>query len=534
VLSRPKLYVPPPLSPRESTDESGCRSTYTRRLSSPTIESPSLDRPTSTNDPSAETGTLNSVRPVPLSSSYLTHLVPSIACVIRDTDMIPSMMAGKPYQVGRFAHTMRVRLMQEHLGLDVDEIEAEEPDTDLLDRQPDALQQSKDAWDPDSQQTVGMDSPAREGKTFAWASRAADRVVGAGENIVDSVGQAVGLGLARGPGEVVNGAKVLLHGIDGATPETLEEDGGTHATKVVEGRDGTDGFASTVVPTLEEKVMVEGSGRVDEEVSTGMEHGRSMNQKERADGVSVVPPQRDDSVSSSASPGSTPASPLVNGAAQAPASSVSSPTVIHDTRQIPMEDDAFLEKDGDKIRPLAPITEQSEGRTVIHDAAPPSDTARSSSQDSSKSSPLLSKTDTTASSRPSSPDIHTPLSPRAASPDPRSPLSPGGSSRAKANEIAASRNAVTGSLRRNLQKPANPYNIPVPAVAIEPGAFVDPLDDSFYKDVWLATAVRNTQAFRKVFRCIPDDLVQTWKQYREFQVRPRPLPAMNATDAFPS
>jgi len=31
-------------------------------------------------------------------------------------------MAGKPYQVGRFAHTLRLRLMREHLGLDVDEI----------------------------------------------------------------------------------------------------------------------------------------------------------------------------------------------------------------------------------------------------------------------------------------------------------------------------------------------------------------------------------------------------------------------------
>ena len=47
----------------------------------------------------------------------------------------------------------------------------------------------------------------------------------------------------------------------------------------------------------------------------------------------------------------------------------------------------------------------------------------------------------------------------------------------------------------------------------------DPLCDSFYKDVWMAAAVRNTQAYRKVFRCVPDDLVQTWKQYREFQVR---------------
>ena len=44
------------------------------------------------------------------------------AAIVRDTDMIWSTMAGKPYQVGRFAHTLRLRLMREHLGLDVDEI----------------------------------------------------------------------------------------------------------------------------------------------------------------------------------------------------------------------------------------------------------------------------------------------------------------------------------------------------------------------------------------------------------------------------
>lgn len=48
------------------------------------------------------------------------------AAIVRDTDMILSTMAGRPYQVGRFAHTLRLRLMREHLGLDVDEILEEE------------------------------------------------------------------------------------------------------------------------------------------------------------------------------------------------------------------------------------------------------------------------------------------------------------------------------------------------------------------------------------------------------------------------
>ena len=44
------------------------------------------------------------------------------AAIVRDTDMIWSHMNDEPYQVGRFAHTLRVRLMREHLGLDVDKI----------------------------------------------------------------------------------------------------------------------------------------------------------------------------------------------------------------------------------------------------------------------------------------------------------------------------------------------------------------------------------------------------------------------------
>ncbi|DAA76742.1 TPA_exp: Uncharacterized protein A8136_6971 [Trichophyton benhamiae CBS 112371] len=44
------------------------------------------------------------------------------AAVVRDTDLLESRMNGKPYLVGRFPHTLRMRLMREHLGFDVDEI----------------------------------------------------------------------------------------------------------------------------------------------------------------------------------------------------------------------------------------------------------------------------------------------------------------------------------------------------------------------------------------------------------------------------
>ncbi|WFD33741.1 phospholipase D [Malassezia cuniculi] len=46
-----------------------------------------------------------------------------LACVVQDTDMLESTMGGKPYRVGRFAHTLRLRLMREHAGINVDRLE---------------------------------------------------------------------------------------------------------------------------------------------------------------------------------------------------------------------------------------------------------------------------------------------------------------------------------------------------------------------------------------------------------------------------
>ncbi|WPH01413.1 phospholipase d1 [Acrodontium crateriforme] len=45
-----------------------------------------------------------------------------VCALVTDTKMIPSRMGGKPYMVGEFAHTLRKRLMREHLGIDVDAI----------------------------------------------------------------------------------------------------------------------------------------------------------------------------------------------------------------------------------------------------------------------------------------------------------------------------------------------------------------------------------------------------------------------------
>ena len=49
-----------------------------------------------------------------------------VAAIVRDTEMLDSYMGGEPYKVGKFPHTLRVRLMREHLGVDVDGIHEDE------------------------------------------------------------------------------------------------------------------------------------------------------------------------------------------------------------------------------------------------------------------------------------------------------------------------------------------------------------------------------------------------------------------------
>jgi phospholipase D1/2 len=58
--------------------------------------------------------------------------------------------------------------------------------------------------------------------------------------------------------------------------------------------------------------------------------------------------------------------------------------------------------------------------------------------------------------------------------------------------------------------------MPTPTPLIEAAAFTDPLRDELWKDQWVATAVHNTEIFRKVFRCVPDDLVTSWASYKAF------------------
>jgi len=61
-----------------------------------------------------------------------------------------------------------------------------------------------------------------------------------------------------------------------------------------------------------------------------------------------------------------------------------------------------------------------------------------------------------------------------------------------------------------------PWTVPTMKPKVELQDFEDPISDAFWKNIWVASAVHNTEIYRKVFHAVPDDLVTTWKQYREF------------------
>lgn len=64
-----------------------------------------------------------------------------------------STMAGKPYRVGRFAHTLRVRLMREHLGVDVDSL----PEEDIMGSDPIDPERDQKVRDPETEHERGQD-----------------------------------------------------------------------------------------------------------------------------------------------------------------------------------------------------------------------------------------------------------------------------------------------------------------------------------------------------------------------------------------
>ncbi|KAG6841711.1 hypothetical protein C0991_007983 [Blastosporella zonata] len=310
-------------------------------------------------------------------------------------------MAGKPFKVGRFAHTLRVRLMREHLGVDVDALDEE----DLMANQPVQPEYVENIWDPDTEQVYGRE----DGVTHIKRSKQHTAI---GVLLHDSLGGANQAVHATGETASKTATKALQSmGLGKKTAESAAGDDILDAERKTFTRTGQEvpGFASAVVPTLEEKSVAEKRPPRDQ---------TDINEE-------IIEPEtpRADSAEH--------AKAMTNGDVQ------------------PRTDDNTL-------------------------YGAPADASKSPQADNEP------------------------------------PHAQSGVDDADEGEQAAV--GARASIRRSM----NTWKLNIPRPKIENDGFDDPIADAFWKNVWVASAVHNTEIYRKVFHAIPDDLITTWKQYKEF------------------
>ena len=73
--------------------------------------------------------------------------------------------------------------------------------------------------------------------------------------------------------------------------------------------------------------------------------------------------------------------------------------------------------------------------------------------------------------------------------------------------------------RSSSQKTAdylNPLMADMKRPFVDKDCMRDPLNDNFFLDTWHTVAENNTKLFRQVFRCMPDNEVKSWKEYKEY------------------
>ncbi|KAK5661666.1 hypothetical protein OQA88_9766 [Cercophora sp. LCS_1] len=331
------------------------------------------------------------------------------AAIVRDTDMIWSTMAGRPYQVGRFAHTLRLRLMREHLGLDVDEILEDERQADL---------------DQAAEFANEMDRIYQEEPDPRPATPIAE---GSGKRGSGSQAPTTPPGLQRSPS--------FNHDVDLVVPSTPSR--GRKRSKST----ATDDIDTRGIVSDAHKKEVEGFGPDHWKLAQedGIDQGRD----------SVVIQGRE---------------VLVRDISPEGRGTLESPKPTH------------------KLRRTSGITQPEGGSS--HDQMPPipSFDRRTTEQlglpraSQLPTLPVLDDTDI------GGPPVH----------------------------LDATGNLTSGS-------PTNPLAADIKLANIDKDCMKDPLNESFYDDVWCRAAENNTKIYRRVFRVMPDSEVTNWAEYKDFK-----------------
>ncbi|KAL8742946.1 MAG: hypothetical protein Q9190_004651 [Brigantiaea leucoxantha] len=321
-----------------------------------------------------------------------------VAAVVRDTDMLWSTMNGEPYLVGRFPHTLRMRLMREHLGIDVDAVMDEE-------RQ-DEDDQDDQNFENDMDEIYGKGSPKAVSD-----SEAEQRIVKSSHKIQDDL--------------IAKSERMYSfnHDVDweqGDNPNLKSKRRLTEDPRVTGNADH------------QKDVDGEGADEMKREEAAGRANGRdtalTKNGKETLTCVN--------------------------------------PSGVHKSRS------ASPRKTENRRRSASRVMDEDGNASL-----PPQNMADSISQLSKlpqgSQLPALPHTDDI--------DIGGPSLKRAMS-----------------------------------QKSILPVVSDMKRPAVDKDCMRDPLNDTFFLDTWHTVAENNTKLFRHVFRCMPDNEVKSWKEYKEY------------------
>lgn len=336
-----------------------------------------------------------------------------VAAVIRDTDMMQSSMGGEPFEVGRFAHTLRIRLMREHLGVNVDECEQKEFSMDGLAKVCKYDEMIK-IWDPESHTGIGGSGKMHQ-KSEMGAELAASACKYHDKNWT----------LIEANDALIHGGEIFnrdldSHNVSGAVSGEWFED---HENINVPSDFGRGKVSTTANPIARGiPSTMHRTGNFAEE----MEHAK------RDPDIGFSLKMHKDTLDADGKP-FTKSEQRIKLAKE---------------RLDGMYNDLHLEKG----QPTTPLIHLGSGN-----AGPFTSRTHKEEQKGEKSFE----------------EVH------------EEPFS----------------NPLTGK----------------PIADVDPDGFQDPLCDKFYVRTWCHLAISNTDIFREVFRCQPDDQVKTWKDYSKWE-----------------
>ena len=329
------------------------------------------------------------------------------AALVRDTDMIRSTMNGAPYLVGRFPHSLRMRLMREHLGLDVDEVMES-------DRVEESHRQDAE-WENDMDRMYSEDGDPAPSVSPSADKEAEQKIMHSQHQVQD---------------EILAKSEDMFSFNHDADWEQANNPNLKSGKKLTEDR--------RVTGNKEHERDVEGRGpdNMLEDVDLGA--GRDS---------AVVGSHQEVLVSSLAPEGKgTLTAPQCNSSQTSPARSPS-----RDSR------DESLRRLASAPTPLRTNTAEL-GLPMVSQL------------------PALPVTDDR--------DIGGP--------------------------------PAQSTFSRESAERLGPFLADVRRPMVDRECMKDPLNDSFYLDIWNAIAENNTKLYRHVFRCMPDNEVKTWKEYKEY------------------